>query len=293
MNVPMMHPIRILTENGFHFCRSIIAAFLPDLHMHLVDTHTHIFGPQFAADLAETVDRALERGVKAMLLPNIDADSIEDVKKACRQFPVLKPMWGLHPCHVFANWKEELGRIEEEFNQMPACAVGEIGLDFYWSREFESEQQEALSVQLQWALDRNLPVSLHTREATATTISICRPFARQGLKGVFHCFSGNEEEAREIVEMGFFLGMGGSITYKKNPVRDFIGKLPPEKMVLETDAPYLPPVPYRGKRNEPSYIHEVACELADLLQMPPQKLAEITTANAISLFDLELEYRLG
>jgi TatD DNase family protein len=256
--------------------------------MKLVDTHTHIFGPDFYADLSETVERANQRGIVRMLLPNIDANSVSDVRKACNEFPSLKPMWGLHPCHVFAKWKEELDGLKPLFDSDPACAVGEIGLDLYWSREFESEQKQALEIQLGWALERNLPVSLHTREATRETIDLVKPFAEKGLRGVFHCFSGTKEEAEEIIRLGFFLGIGGSITYKKNPVRDFISEIPMDSLVLETDAPYLPPVPYRGKRNEPAYLQEVAFALSDLTQINPKTIAEITTKNAISLFALDL-----
>jgi TatD DNase family protein len=230
----------------------------------------------------------LKAGVSAMLLPNIDSTTVESVKKACAQFPVLLPMWGLHPCHVFADWKEELQKIEPYFDLVPASAIGEIGMDLHWSKEFETEQRAALQAQLEWAVQRNLPVSLHTREATRETLDILPPFAARGVRGVFHCFSGSELEAWEAISFGFFLGIGGSITYKKNPLRDFIANIPLEKLVLETDAPYLPPVPYRGKRNEPSYLVEVTYALADLFQRSPSQIAEITTRNAVSLFHLEL-----
>jgi len=256
--------------------------------MQLIDTHTHIFGADFDSDLRETVERALKVGVHKMLLPNIDSTTMESVKKACEQFPGLLPMWGLHPCHVFANWKEELQKIEPYFDLFPASAIGEIGMDLHWSKEFEAEQKAALQAQLEWAVQKELPVSLHTREATRETLDILAPFAAQGVKGVFHCFSGTEQEALEAISLGFYLGIGGSITYKKNPIRDFIGRIPLQHLVLETDAPYLPPVPYRGKRNEPAYLLEVTYALADLFQQAPREIAEITTQNAVSLFHLIL-----
>lgn len=254
--------------------------------MKLVDTHTHIFGKDFDSDLEEVVLRAKRSGLSHMLLPNIDLESVPLVSDACRQFPELKPMWGLHPCHVDAQWKENLEKIRPLFKDVPAVAVGEIGLDFYWSMEFAGEQKQALEIQLGWALEENLPVSLHTRNATRETIEIVYSFAHKGLKGVFHCFSGTEEEAREIIGMGLMLGIGGSLTYPKNPIREFIGKLPLENLVLETDAPYLPPVPYRGKRNEPAYLKEVVFALSDFFGVPPARVAEITSANAVSVFNL-------
>jgi len=257
--------------------------------MKIVDTHTHIFGSQFNEDLAQTIERAHKSGVISMLLPNIDSSSIKDVENACSNNNSLKCMWGLHPCHVFANWEDELEKIKPLFNSFPACAVGEIGLDLYWSKDFLSEQKMALEVQLGWAMEYNLPVSLHTREATRETIDLVKPFAEKGVKGAFHCFSGTEKEALEIIEMGFYLGIGGSITYKKNPVRDYIARIPLLHLVLETDSPYLPPVPYRGKRNEPSYLQEVVYALADLHGQSPFTISEITTNNAVSLFDLKFD----
>jgi TatD DNase family protein len=254
--------------------------------MELLDTHTHLFLEHFSEDLADVFHRAKRAGVGRFLLPNIDLDSVASLQETCRKFPVCLPMWGLHPCHADASWKETLEKIWPLFQEFPACAVGEIGLDFYWSKEFMAEQMQALEVQLQWAVDLNLPVSLHTREATAETIAIVRKFNPRGLSGVFHCFSGTEEEALEIVELGMHLGIGGAITYPKNPVRNFIAKLPPEALVLETDAPYLPPVPYRGKRNEPAYLMEIVHQLADLFRLPPAQMAEITTANAKRVFNL-------
>jgi TatD DNase family protein len=254
--------------------------------MQLIDTHTHLFLKEFEQDLPDLVQRARRVGVTKFLLPNIDVDSLDAVLQACRKFPEFRPMWGLHPCSVNANWQEDLERIRPFFGQQAACAVGEIGLDFYWSTEFEKEQILALETQLDWALEFGLPVSLHTRNATREAIQTLKPFIKKGLKGVFHCFSGTEEEAREILEMGLQLGIGGSITYPKNPLRNFLKNLPPERLVLETDAPYLPPVPYRGKRNEPAYLQEVVYELAGIYQIPPAQIAEITSRNAESVFNL-------
>ena len=254
--------------------------------MNLIDTHTHLFGEQFDPDREAMIQRAVDAGVEWMLLPNIDSQSVDSVLDTVRNFSSTKAMWGLHPCHVFANWEEELTKIEPLFDSCPAVAVGEIGLDFYWSQEFVEEQKLALVHQLEWALDRKLPVSLHTREATQQTIELVKPFADRGLAGVFHCFSGDEAEANSIIEMGFALGIGGSITYKKNPVREFLSRIPLKSIVLETDSPYLPPVPYRGKRNESAYLSEIATEVAALSGTSTEEVAQITSENAKMIFKL-------
>lgn len=225
-------------------------------------------------------------GVAYMLLPNIDSSTLQPVADAVAKFPATKPMWGLHPCHVFAGWQMELEKIKPWFTNIPAVAVGEIGLDFYWSKEFVNEQIQALTTQLEWALKFNLPVSLHTREAIRETIDLVKPFISSGLRGVFHCFSGTLEEAIEITEMNFALGIGGSITYKNNPVRTFLHEIPLTCLVLETDSPYLPPVPYRGKRNESAYLVEIASAVAALYGISPDEVAETTTENACHIFGL-------
>lgn len=254
--------------------------------MQLVDTHTHLFLEAFEADLNSVLGRAERAGVSHFLLPNIDFNTVEPVKNLCRKYPGLRPMWGLHPCNVGADWEKVLEEIKPLFRDFPACAVGEIGLDFYWSAEFREEQLLALKEQLSWAVEFQLPVSLHTREATAETISLAKNYISKGLKGVFHCFSGTKEEAEEIIGMGMLLGIGGSLTYPKNPLRQFLASLPPEALVLETDAPYLPPVPYRGKRNEPAYLTEVVHEVSRIFGIAPLHIAEITSANAKRVFNL-------
>lgn len=254
--------------------------------MQLIDTHTHLFLEPFEADLGFVLSRAERSGVSHFLLPNIDLNSVLPMQDLCRKYPGLRPMWGLHPCYVGADWKEVLEKIKPRFRDFPACAVGEIGLDFYWSKEFVKEQLLVLEEQLNWAVELNLPVSLHTRDATRETIDLVKRYVPKGLTGVFHCFSGTREEAEEIIGMGMLLGIGGSVTYPKNPIREFLASLPPEALVLETDAPYLPPVPYRGKRNEPSYLTEVVHELSRIFGITPVRIAEITSANAKRVFNL-------
>lgn len=219
-----------------------------------------------------------------MLIPNVDISTISLIKRTIAKFPQTKAMWGLHPCHVFANWQNELEFLEKEISMAPPVAIGEIGLDFYWSKEFEVEQKLALVHQCEWAIDLQLPVSLHTRNATSVCIQLLKPLAKRGLTGVFHCFSGSEEEAREVIKMGFSLGLGGTLTFKNNSMRHWIHKIPDEFLVLETDAPYLAPVPYRGKRNEPAYIIEVAAILAQLKSTTLEMIGKVTSQNAQRIF---------
>lgn len=252
--------------------------------MVLIDTHTHIFGESFENDLKETIERAISAGVEKFLVPNVDVSTLSQVVQTIQSFPQALPMWGLHPCSVKEDWKEEWNKIEPLIKEHPPVAVGEIGLDFYWSTDFKAEQIEALNHQLNLAVALSLPVSLHTREATTETIELVKPFISKGLKGVFHCFSGTEAEANQIIEMGFCLGIGGTITFKNNPMRNWIKNLPGEFLVLETDAPYLAPVPFRGKRNEPSYLIEIAAELSHLLGQSPTRIGSLTTQNANRIF---------
>lgn len=252
--------------------------------MQLIDTHTHLFGPEFDTDLNAVYNRAIKVGLQYMLIPNVDISTIPLVKETIASYSQTKAMWGLHPCHVFANWREELSLLEKEISALMPVAIGEIGLDFYWSKEFVEEQKMALLHQCEWAIDLQLPVSLHTRNATSVCIQILKPLAKRGLKGVFHCFSGSEEEAREIIKLGFSLGLGGTLTFKNNSMRQWIHKIPDDFLVLETDAPYLAPVPYRGKRNEPAFIIEVAATLAQLKNTSMEQIGNITTQNAKRIF---------
>lgn len=256
--------------------------------MKLIDTHTHVYLPEFEQDRESMMKQAAKAGVSSLLLPNIDVESINQMLAFHSAFPgQVRLMWGLHPCSVGELWEQDLQQICSVAQQADFAAVGEIGLDFYWSLEFKSAQVAALEFQLKWAYETQKPVSLHTRQATAETISAVKPWASKGLCGVFHCFSGTEEEAREIVDMGFYLGIGGAVTYKNNALKAFLGNIPLEALVLETDAPYLSPVPHRGKRNEPAYLLEVVYFLADLYKLPPAEIAEITTENAKRVFSLE------
>ncbi|MEN9697493.1 MAG: hypothetical protein RLZ56_914 [Bacteroidota bacterium] len=255
--------------------------------MRFIDTHAHIYDEAFAPDIDLILKNALSNGVDRILMPGIDSSCIEGMLALETKYPEqCMAMMGLHPCYVKENYKAELEIVEDWLSKRKFVALGEIGLDFYWDKTFTTQQFEAFEIQMQWAIEYNLPIVIHTRNAMGETIETVKPFAKKGLRGAFHCFSGSKESANEIINMGFYLGLGGVLTYKNAGVAEAIKDIPMEYLFLETDAPYLPPVPYRGKRNEPLYMLEVAKKLAEIKQMPLHEIAAITTANAERLFGL-------
>ena len=255
--------------------------------MHLIDTHTHIYDHQFSLDRRETIERALAAGVSMMLLPNVDASTIAPMLELHEQFPeCTRVMMGLQPEEVKEDYKSVLSRMEKELERGIYVGVGEVGLDFYWDSTFEKQQLDAFETQLDWAKQLKLPLSIHCRNAFEKMVKILEKKQDGGLRGIMHCFTGTEEEAKFYLELGFHLGLGGVTTYKNCSVKDYLPKLPLDRIVLETDAPYLAPVPCRGKRNEPAFLVHTAQRVADILQMPIEKLAAMTTANVQSLFGL-------
>jgi len=231
--------------------------------------------------------RAFDADVHTFYLPNIDSTSIPALHKLADAYPeICFPMMGLHPCSVKPEtWKNELDIVESWLNKRAYTAVGEIGLDLFWDKSTLDIQVEALTIQCEWALQRNLPVVLHSRESTFECISTVKPFAERGLTGVFHCFSGNAEEAKEITDFGFFLGIGGVLTYKKSGLAEAVIGVPIEFLVLETDSPYLSPVPFRGKRNEPSYIPFILNTLSEQRNIEPEYLAASIRENSNRLYN--------
>jgi TatD DNase family protein len=195
-------------------------------------------------------------------------------------------MMGVHPCSVKANYQQELSIARDWWNKRDFVAVGEIGLDFYWDKTFIEEQYAAFRIQIEWALEKKVPIVIHSRNACLECVKVVKEYTGQGLTGVFHCFSGSLEEAREIIKLGFYLGLGGVLTYKNAGVAQVVAQLPLEHIVLETDAPYLTPVPYRGKRNEAAYLRLVAEKLAEIKSESLEQVAQVTTANARALFTL-------
>jgi TatD DNase family protein len=252
-----------------------------------IDTHSHIYDAAFDTDRELVFQRALEVGVETILLPNTDETTIKPMMDFYENhIDNCKVMMGLHPEGVKEDYKRHLSVIEKEMERNCWVGVGEIGLDLYWDKTFEKQQVEVLTEQLHWAKQLHLPVALHTREAFDLMFNILEKEQDGSLKGVFHCFNGTEVQANIAISLGFHIGLGGVITYKNCDVKNYLANISLDKIILETDDPYLPPVPYRGKRNEPSYMIEVAKKIAEIQNIDINKVAEATTNNAIKLFNL-------
>lgn len=253
--------------------------------MKLIDTHSHIYLDEFETDRDVMLARAREAGVEMILMPAIDSGTNEAMRRLALGHPFCRLMAGLHPCSVAADFKKELALVEGHLNKDEICAVGEIGLDFYWDQTFREQQFEAFEAQIRWAMKHDLPIVIHSRNATDACIEVVRRYP--GVRGVFHCFSGDLEQAKEVIALGLFLGIGGVVTFKNGGLDKVLPHLSINHIVLETDAPYLAPVPYRGKRNEPAYLPLVAGRVAELMNLAVEEVAELTTANAVELFGLK------
>lgn len=254
----------------------------------IIDTHAHSYDEVFVEDLAEVVNRSLDNGVKKVFMPNVDMESIEHMFNLYKRFPGhFYPMMGLHPCYVKADFKEVLKQMETLLKERRSeiFGIGETGLDYYWDTTYVEQQKESLLKHINWSFEYDLPLILHTRNSIPDTIELVKSNYRKGLRGIFHCFSGNLEEAQSILEMeDFYLGIGGTVTYKNSHLPELLKQVSLERLVLETDAPYLPPVPYRGKRNESSYLLLVASKIAENKEVPVEEVARITTQNALKIF---------
>ena len=257
------------------------------LTMFLIDTHTHIYDPAFDLDRPEAVQRALDAGIGMLLLPNVDASTITPMLETHRQYPdCTRVMMGLQPEEVKADYKQVLATMEKELERGIYIGVGEIGLDFYWDASFEKEQLDAFETQLEWAKQLRLPLSIHCRNAFSFMARILEKKQDGSLHGVMHCFTGTEEEAQVYLDLGFHLGLGGVTTYKNCGLKDYLHNIPLDRIVLETDAPYLSPVPHRGQRNEPAFLVDTAKKLAEYLNIPIEQFAEATSSNAKTLFNI-------
>jgi TatD DNase family protein len=253
----------------------------------LIDTHTHLYHAFGTTEMDELIQRCLRSGVQQLLLPNVDQDTIEAVIGLSAAYPDhCYPMMGLHPCHVTENYQAQLSKLLEVLELHPMKAVGEIGLDLYWQQDNLQDQKAAFRIQGQWAIQRNLPVSIHCRDAYEPLIELLEEEQLKGLRGVLHCFTGHREQADWLINKGFLLGIGGVVTYKKAGLAEVVAELPLSSLVLETDSPYLAPVPHRGKKNESSYLLHIAQKIADLQGIPIETVAEVTTANAKRVFDI-------
>ncbi|HEX3767417.1 MAG TPA: TatD family hydrolase [Puia sp.] len=253
--------------------------------MELIDTHCHLYDQALAGDIENIMQRAASAGVARFYLPAIDRETEPSMLALENRYPdVCFAMQGLHPCSVKSDYKDALQHVEQSLADRRFAAIGEIGLDFYWDQSFEKEQYQAFHQQVEWAIALNLPIVIHSRNSMEHTIRIVREHQNGDLRGIFHCFNEDENSAKEIVALGFYLGIGGPITYKKSKLPDALKYIPLENIVLETDAPYLPPVPFRGKLNESSYIVYVAQKLADMRNVSIEEVAAITTENAKGIF---------
>ena len=251
-----------------------------------VDTHCHLYDEAFDADRDEAVHRALDAGVTTMLLPDIDSTSTPSLDALWQQYPtVFHAMVGLHPTSVKEDYEQELAKIHDRLLHIQSfIAVGEIGMDLYWDRTYEMQQREALKTQMLWAEEAQLPVCLHIRKAHNEVFGLLRDLGRGSYSGVMHCFGGSVQEALHAVEMGFHLGIGGVVTFKNATMAEVVKAVPLERLLLETDAPYLSPVPHRGQRNESSYIPLIAQRIAELRGISVDEVADVTTASAKALF---------
>jgi TatD DNase family protein len=253
--------------------------------MELIDSHCHLYLPAFAEDINDVVQRARSAGVDRFYLPAIDREHEAALLALEAGYPgVCFAMQGLHPCSVKSDVDEALRHIESSFTSRLFAAVGETGLDFYWDRSFEKEQYQAFHQQIVWALLYDLPVVIHSRESIQQTISVVREHQQGDLRGVFHCFNEDEDSAMQIIALGFYMGIGGTLTYKNSKLPDVLKKIGLRNIVLETDAPYLPPVPFRGKRNESSYLVHIAKKLAEIMDTDVDEIARVTSENARQLF---------
>ncbi|MGL4520599.1 MAG: TatD family hydrolase [Phocaeicola sp.] len=255
----------------------------------LIDTHTHLFAEEFAEDLDLVIARAQEAGVQKLFLPNIDEDSVEPMLKVCNAYPTCCfPTIGLHPTSVGKDYKEKLAHLHTYLTQShPFVAIGEVGLDLYWDKTYAKEQETALHTQIGWALEYDLPLVIHCREAYPELLALLEQYKKEPLSGVFHSFGECVEVAQQLLEYPrFFLGINGTVTFKKSTLPETLKQLPLDRLVLETDSPYLSPMPFRGRRNESGHVQYVAQKLSDIYEVSPEVVAAVTSANGTKLFKM-------
>lgn len=260
----------------------------------MVDTHTHLYDERFDADRDTVVARAVSCGIGRMLLPGIDAQTIRPMLDTCRKYPGrCFPMLGLHPTSVDRNFERQLETIASYLDHSNMVAIGEIGIDLYWDKQFAGQQMEAFRIQIGWAKKHRLPLAIHCRKAYNELIAILKKEQDGSLTGVFHCFPGNIRQAEEVIELGFALGIGGIVTYKNAEMATVVQHIDIKHILTETDAPYLPPTPFRGKRNESAYIHYIIQKIAELKAIPIAEAASITETNAERIFPIGDSFPTG
>lgn len=257
----------------------------------LIDTHAHLYVDDYIEDLSEVVQRAQQTHVDKVVLPNIDVSTIELLRKVMLEYPdFFLPMMGLHPTSVKGNFRDELDIVYKELNnKKDYVAIGEIGIDLYWDTSFIKEQTEAFETQLKWSIEKDLPVAIHSRNSYQEIIDAVKRVGGEKLRGVFHSFSGDANDLNDLLKFdNFYIGVNGIVTFKNSNLRDVLKDCPPERIVIETDSPYLSPAPFRGKRNEPMYLKHINKTLSDIYAIEFDEIAQITKTNAMHLFDLNI-----
>ena len=253
--------------------------------MILTDTHSHLYDTKFVEDRKPMILRAFEENIQRIFIPNIDQNTVKAMMDIVAAYPQkCFPMMGLHPCHVKENYKQELAVLKKHLDAGGFCAIGEIGMDLYWDKTYVENQKIAFRTQIQWAKEKGLPIAIHCRNAFNEIFEILEDEKDEQLRGVFHCFTGSIEQAQRVIDLNFYLGIGGIVTFKKAGLDAVVKEIDLKYLVLETDSPYLAPSPNRGKRNESSYLIHIARKVAELHQVSIERLAQITTDNSIKLF---------
>lgn len=253
----------------------------------MIDTHAHIYADQFDQDRLQIIEQAKAVGLNKILLPNIDMSSVEAMFDLTREYAgFLYPMVGLHPCSVDYNYKQQLSKLEAYLHRDEVIAIGEIGVDLYWDKSTKDIQLEAFDAQCTWAVKHSLPIVIHSRDSIDLIIEFLEKNYHGKLQGVFHCFTGTKEQAKRIMDLGFYVGIGGVLTFKNSDLKEVIPHIPLDRILIETDSPYLAPMPYRGKRNEPSFLKEVLEFLANVLQMDQGELDQQLESNSLRLFKI-------
>jgi len=257
--------------------------------VYIIDSHCHLYLPEFQNDVDQVIGRAKEIGVEKFFLPNIDSSTTQQMLKLVEDYPeVCYAMMGLHPTSVKENFKEELEKVEIELKKDTYVAIGEIGIDLYWDKTFLKEQTEAFETQIKWAKEIKLPVVIHARNSFQEIFEVIDRLNDDSLKGIFHCFTGSFDDAKKIVDYGGFkMGIGGVVTFKNGGIDKFLNEIPLHNFVLETDSPYLAPVPYRGKRNESAYLVEIISKMADIYSVSKGEIAEMTSKSSLEIFNVK------
>ncbi len=255
--------------------------------MILTDTHTHLYYLENQVELQEAIDLCIQNKVTRLFLPCVDVAAIAQIQSVCKSYPTLCfPMLGLHPCDVKEGFEQDLLTIQNAFNTVNPCAIGEIGMDLYWDKTFVKQQTAAFNSQISWAKEKNLPINIHCRDAFDEVFEVLESHKGDNLRGIFHCFTGNLQQAKKVIDLGFYLGIGGVLTYKNSGLDKVVAELTIENLVLETDAPYLAPVPFRGKPNQSAYLVHIAQKIADIYETSIEKVAQITTLNSVKVYGL-------